>query len=114
MVQDAAAPVREAVGLCLAQFCDHLPRTTVQLHAMILPVIFRMLEDPDTYVVEKRWVSPTVYAPAAAVSQSRGGLPSPPLSSSPLSSSLPLLASPPIRSHPLPSSFQSSVPSLAH
>ena len=41
--------------MCLAQFCDHLPKTTLAFHGTILPVVFHLLEDADVYVQEKRW-----------------------------------------------------------
>ncbi len=52
--QDPHPTVREGVALCLAQFCDHMPQSSLQHHASILPVVFHFLDDPDTYVKEKR------------------------------------------------------------
>jgi hypothetical protein len=48
--------VREGVALCLAQFSDHIPQSSLAYHATILPVVFRFLDDADIYVKEKRWV----------------------------------------------------------
>lgn len=48
--------VREGVALCLAQFSDHLPQSSLVYHATILPVVFRFLEDVDQFVKEKRCV----------------------------------------------------------
>ena len=48
--------VREGVALCLAQFSDHLPQSSLVYHATILPVVFRFLEDVDPFVKEKRCV----------------------------------------------------------
>ena len=53
--QDANSTVREGVAMCLAQFCDHLPKTTLEYHGTILPVVFHFLEDADTFVKEKRY-----------------------------------------------------------
>jgi hypothetical protein len=56
LAKDSVPFVREAVGLCLAMFSENLPQSVLARDAILLPVVFTMLEDTDPYVVEKTYV----------------------------------------------------------
>jgi hypothetical protein len=53
LAKDSVPYVREAVGLCLAMFSEHLPQSILARDAAVMPVVFTMLDDTDAYVVEK-------------------------------------------------------------